>query len=121
MSLSQRHAALGIVAIFALQFFWYGFLLPPALGSRWLIAGLFALPMLPAMILLLRTHRRAAFWGAVAALFYFSHGVMETWANPPARFLAIVESALSVWLVVSASWDGLSARRTARKRAAADV
>ena len=121
MNLSQRNAALGIVAMIALQFFWHSFLLPPALSSRWLIAGLFALPMLPAMILLLRKHRRAAFWGAVAALFYFSHGVMEAWANPPARLLAIAESALSVWLVVSASWDGLSARRAARKHTATDV
>jgi uncharacterized membrane protein len=117
MSLSQRYAALGIVALFALQFLWHGLLLP----SGWLIAGLYALPILPAVVLLLLGHRRAAYWGAVAALLYFSHGVMEAWANPEARLLALTEVALSVWLIVAYGWDGLQARIAKRKQPARDV
>ena len=117
MNLSQRYAALGIVALFALQFLWHAIALP----SGWLIAGLYALPILPAVILLLLRHRRAAYWGAVAALLYFSHGVMEAWANPAARLLALAETALSIWLIVAYGWDGLQARMAKRKSAARDV
>jgi uncharacterized membrane protein len=117
MSLSQRYAALGIVALFALQFLWHGLLLPVG----WLIAGLYSLPILPAVVLLLLGHRRAAYWGAVAALLYFSHGVMEAWANPEARLLALTEVALSVWLIVAYGWDGLQARIAKRKQSARDV
>jgi uncharacterized membrane protein len=121
MSLSQRYAALGIVALFALQFLWHGFLLPSGLASSWLIAGLYTLPILPAVILLLFAHRRAAYWGAVAALLYFSHGVMEAWADPAARPLALAEVALSVWLILAYGWDGLQARMAKRKTPARDV
>ena len=121
MSLSQRYAALGIVALFALQFLWYGLLLPPGKTPGLLVASLYALPILPAMILLLCRHRRAAYWGAVAALLYFSHGVMEAWANPAARPLALAETALSVWLIVAYGWDGLQARMAKRKLPARDV
>jgi len=117
MTLSQRYAALGIVALFALQFFWHGLLLP----SGWLIAALYALPILPAVALLLFRHRRAAYWGAVAALLYFSHGVMEAWADPAARPLALTETTLSVWLIVAYGWDGLQARMAKRKLPARDV
>ncbi len=117
MSLSQRYAALGIVALFSLQFLWHAILLP----SGWLIAGLYALPILPAVILLLLRHRRAAYWGAVAALLYFCHGVMETWANPAARSLALAETALSIWLILAYGWDGLQARVAKRKSAVRDV
>ena len=121
MNLPQRYAALGIVALFALQFLWHGFLLPPRHGWGWPLAGLYALPMLPAMVLLLCGHRRAAYWGAVAALLYFSHGVMEAWADPIARPLALAESALSIWLIVASSWEGLRARVAGREPTAPDV
>ena len=121
MSLSKRFAALGILALFALQWFWHVFLIPVGPASGWLIAGLFALPILPAVILLLIRHRLATYWGAVAALFYFSHGVMETWADPIARPIALAESALSIWIVVAYGWEGLRARAVKRKPAATDV
>jgi uncharacterized membrane protein len=121
MSLSQRYAALGIAALFALQYFWHGFLLPNGPASGWVIASLYALPIVPAVILLLLGHRRAPYWGAVAALLYFSHGVMEAWADPESRPLALTEVAVSVWLIVAYGWDGLQARLAKRKLSARDV
>ncbi len=121
MSNSKRFAAPGIVALFSLQLIWHVFLLPVGPAAGWLIAGLFALPILPALILLLLRHRLAAYWGAVAALFYFSHGVMETWANPIARPIALAETALSIWIVVAYGWDGLSTRMARRKTGGRDV
>jgi len=110
VTLARRYAALGIVGLFALQFCWHGFLLPPVRMPGWTVAALFSLPILPALVLVLLRHPRAGFWGALAALAYFCHGVAEAWADSDARPLALLEAALSVWLVLAASWDGMKAR-----------
>lgn len=115
MNLPRRYAMLGIAALFVLQFFWHGFLLPPARGNAWMLAALFALPMLPAVLLALWRHPQAAFWGGIAALLYFSHGVTEAWADAQARPLALLQAALAVWLVLCASWDGMKARFSRKK------
>lgn len=110
MSIARRYAMLGMAGLFVMQFFWHGFLLPPQRAPAWLIAGAFALPMVPAVLLAILRHPHAGFWGSVAALLYFCHGVMEAWTDPEARPLALLEAGLSVWLIVAASWDGMKAR-----------
>jgi uncharacterized membrane protein len=117
MSPAARLAAAGIVGLLALQLAWHGWLAPPARSAPWAMALFFALPILPAFVLLLLRHRRAGFWGALAALLYFSHGVMAAWVSPEVRDLALGQVALSALLVVAASWDGVRAR-FARRRAA---
>ena len=74
------------------------------------MAIFFALPILPALVLVLLRHRRAGYWGALAALLYFSHGVMVAWSSPGERWLGLAQAALSAVLVVAASWDGMRAR-----------
>jgi len=76
------------------------------------------LPILPAALLALFGRRSAGFWGGMAALFYFSHGVMEWWSNPAVSALAATESLLATALIFSASWRGLKARAATRKAAA---
>jgi uncharacterized membrane protein len=110
MSPASRLAGVAILLLLALQLAWYGWLSPPVHVPPWQMALAFALPILPAVVLVLLRHRRAAFWGAMAALLYFSHGVMEAWSNPAVRGLALAEVALSCLLVVAASWDGTRAR-----------
>lgn len=117
MSIARRYALLGIAGLFVLQFLWHGVLLPPDRAPAWLVAGAFALPMLPAAILALLRHPQAGFWGSVAALLYFCHGVMEAWTDPQARPLAWLETGLSVWLIVCASWDGMKARFARKAKA----
>ena len=114
MSPASRLAGAAIVGLSMLQLAWHGWLSPPASVSPWLLAAAFLAPMLPALVLLLARHRRAAFWGAVAALLYFCHGVMVAWAAPADRTLGLAEAALSALLIVAASWDGLG-RRFARR------
>ena len=116
MSPARRVTAAAIVALSLLPWLWHGWLAPPARLPVWLAAGLHMLPMLPALLLLLARHRGAGFWGAVAALFLFSHGVMEAWVSAPARLPALAEAALAALLVVAASWDGLRARAARRHR-----
>ena len=117
MSPGYRYAGLGIASLLALQIVWHAWLFPPMSAPPWLITALFALPLLPSTWMLIRRDRHAPFWGAVAALLYFCHGLMEAWATPDVRWLALTETALSVLLIFAASWGGLKAR-FARKNSA---
>jgi len=103
-----------ILALWLLQPAWYLWLAPPAVLPPWFAATAMALPLLPAVLLALRGRSSAGFWGGLAALFHFSHGVTELWADPAVTGLAATETALSVALVVVASWEGLKARATRR-------
>ena len=75
----------GVVALFALVLAWQLWLAPPEQMPQWLAAALHAGPLLPALILLLGRDRRAAFYGALAALILFSHGISELWSSPGVR------------------------------------
>jgi uncharacterized membrane protein len=96
MSPARRLATAAIFGLALLPWLWHGWLAPPERLPAWLAAGLHMLPMLPALLLLAARHRAAWFWGAVAALFLFSHGVMEAWSSPPARAPALAEAALAM-------------------------
>lgn len=121
MSPSSRQAALGIVALLALQLLWHGLLLPAGGGARWPVAALFSLPLLPSLVLLLGRRPSAVFWGGVASLFYFCHGITEAWTVAQARPLALAEIALAVWVIVMGSWDGMKARFSKRNKPTANV
>jgi len=110
MSLSRKYAALGMTALLALQLLWHVVLLPPERSPAWLVAALFCLPLLPGMLLLLARRPGAIFWGSVAALFYFCHGIAEAWTVANSRPLALCEIALSIWTIVAGSWVGMMAR-----------
>jgi uncharacterized membrane protein len=114
MTLATRWCALGSVAMVALHAMWHGFLAPPRIGAGVAIA-LAALPIVPALVLFALRHRRACFWAAVAALFYFSHGVMEAWADRSVWPLGLAEAGLGAWIVVTGSWDGMRARFAGRR------
>ena len=103
-----------ILALVLLQPAWYLWLAPPAVLPPMVATVAMALPILPALLLSLFRRPSAGFWGGLAALFYFSHGVMEAWSNPAATLPAWLEVLLATALVFSASWRGLQARRAAR-------
>jgi uncharacterized membrane protein len=114
--MSARNVAAGLIlALAALILGWQLWLAPPAQLSRALAAALHLAPVLPALVLLLLRHRAAPFWGGVAALLLFCHGVTEAWSVPAARALAGAEIVLSVLLVFAASWGGLRARMARRR------
>jgi uncharacterized membrane protein len=109
--MSATHVARGaIVALFGLILAWHLVLAPPASLPRWLAVALHAAPLLPALVLLLLRRPTASFWGALAALVLFCHGVSEAWIAPDARTLAAAEIGLCLVLVFAASWNGLRAR-----------
>ena len=104
-----------IALLFALALCWQLVWFPPERVPAWLAATLHAAPMLPALALSLSGRRSAMFWGGLGALFSFSHGVSEAWADPQVRPAALAEAALGSALVVSASWNGLRQRFTRRR------
>jgi uncharacterized membrane protein len=109
-----------ILALALLQPAWHLWLAPSASLPPIFVVVVMSLPILPAVLLALFRRPSAGFWGGVAALLYFSHGVMELWSNPAVTALAWVETLLSVGMVVAASWRGLQARAAARRLKAAE-
>ena len=115
MSPAKRVAAAAILALFALHLAWRLWWVPPTQAAPWAMALYFSLPILPAVVLVLLRHPKAGFWGALAALLYFCHGVMLAWSEPAVRTLGLAEALMSAVLVVAASWDGMRGRFAAKR------
>jgi len=102
----------GIFGLLLLQWWWHAVIAPPLSVTPWIYAAFFCIPLLPSLWLLARRRRAARLVGALAALLYFCHGVMVAMSVQQLRMLALAEVALSVLVVVAASWNGLRARFT---------
>jgi uncharacterized membrane protein len=111
----HRAAVLGLCALAALQVIWYGWWVPAAGISKPAAISLalvwFALPLLAAR----RDGESGLLIGALVSLLFFSHGVMELWANPAARGPATIEIVLSLVVVACAGWPAWQQAR-ARKQ-----
>jgi uncharacterized membrane protein len=110
MTLSRRWAALGILALLALQWLWHVYLLPPVRAPAIVVAFVFSLPILPAAWLTVVGHRQASYWGGVASLFYFCHAIAEMWSDPAAWPLGLTEMGLALWVIFAGNWAGLRAK-----------
>jgi uncharacterized membrane protein len=108
--IARALALAGIFGLLLLQWLWHAWIAPPLSVAPWIYAAFFCIPLLPSLWLLARRHRAALLVGAIAALLYFCHGVMVAMSVPQLRMLGLVETALSVLVVVAASWNGLRAR-----------
>lgn len=79
---------------------WYGWLAPPQLISPQLALLLLGLPLFTPLRGLLHVRRYTIAWSLFLSMLYFTHGCMEAWGNPQARWLALIEVGLSLcWLV----------------------
>ena len=96
---AERVGAAAWIALIALQFAWYLLIAPPQGASPWIAIAL----MVPALLLpqfaLKDGVRRALFWAAVVALFYFCHGIAEGWSSSSERWLALAEIVLTLLLI----------------------
>ena len=93
MSVPHRIATAALVALAALQILWYGWWSPPASIGRlaaisFALVG-FALPVAFAR----QSGERGLLVGALVALLYFSHGVMQCWVLAADRAPALIEIA----------------------------
>ncbi|HDS1103958.1 MULTISPECIES: DUF2069 domain-containing protein [Stenotrophomonas] len=95
-------ALMGLAALFAGWFI---------NDKHWLATQLvFTAPPLLLAVAVRLGWRKAGFWASVLALGWFSHGVMSTWSHPETRWLALIEIALALLVIFSASLPGLRAR-----------
>ncbi|MGD9582389.1 MAG: DUF2069 domain-containing protein [Lysobacterales bacterium] len=118
MNRHYRLATLALVLLAGLQVLWYAWLAPPTTlpvpAALALSLLLFAAPLFAA-----RSSVHAGLLiGALIALVYFAHGVMEAYANPAVRGLAATEIVLSLTAVLTAGWpawqQALGKRRRSR-------
>ncbi|MFZ5662576.1 MAG: DUF2069 domain-containing protein [Pseudomonadota bacterium] len=100
-----------LLALGALYLAWFAG--RPYAAIAW---SLLALPPLLLAVLVWRGVQRAGFLAALLALLWFSHGVMEAWANAADRAWALAAVALSLLVVGAASAPGLRARFGRRRR-----
>lgn len=105
MSLITRLLILALFALSGLYVFWF------ANDPKPLAALLiFAVPPVLLALAAWAGSLRAAFWAAVLALAWFSHGVMVAWTRPQESQLASIEIMLALVVVFAASLPGLQAR-----------
>lgn len=94
-------AALGLLLTISLWCFKFS-AAPQTLNIT--IWGVLALPMLLALPGFLSGKLYTYRWGSMLCLMYFTHGVMEAWAEPSFRVLGLAETVLSVQLFLGSIW-----------------
>lgn len=108
MTLTTRLLLAALFALVGLYVFWFA-------NDPWPALLVFAAPPLLLALAAWRGSGRAAFWAAVLALFWFSHGVMVAWTRPLESGLASIEIMLSLVVIFAASLPGLVARFGGRR------
>jgi uncharacterized membrane protein len=104
----------GLIAwgvLIALQCAWYAWLFPPQQLPVWLVLAITVVPLL-LPLLAIRNVRRALLWVGILSLFYFCHGVAESWSSPQERWLALFEILLTL-LIIGALGAGVKRKPTA--------
>ncbi len=100
-------------ALAALQLLWHLWLAPPrTLPPALVLAGTVLPLLLP--LAALRKPRRALLWVGIFSLFYFCHGVAESWSAPEERLPALCEVGLSLLLILALGASVKGPRQGAR-------
>jgi uncharacterized membrane protein len=107
VALTTRLLLAALFALAGLYVFWFA-------GDPWPALAVFAAPPLLLALAAWNGGRRAPFWAAVLALFWFSHGVMVAWTRPPESRLALIEIVLALVVIFAASLPGLRGRFSKR-------
>jgi uncharacterized membrane protein len=102
-SLLQMAASASLIALLFLCLLWESVLSPIRPGGSLLM--LKALPLLLPLFGILRGKIYTYQWAPLLALVYFCEGVVRAWSERgPSRHLAVAEMALSLTIVVVATW-----------------
>jgi uncharacterized membrane protein len=98
LTVTDRIGVFAWIALIALQLAWYAWLFPPQQLPVWFALAVTEIPLLlPAMAL--RSVRRALLWVGILSLFYFCHGIAESWSSAQERWLALLEVLLTLLLI----------------------
>ena len=98
LSTSSRAGLTAWVALIVLQCAWYAWLFPP---QRLPVMVALAIAVIPLLLPLLaiRDVRRALLLAGMLSLFYFCHGVAESWSSAQERGPALLEVLLTLALI----------------------
>ena len=98
LTITYRIGVIAWIALIALQLAWYAWLFPPQQFPVWFALAITVIPLLlPAMAL--RNVHRALLWVGILSLFYFCHGIAESWSSAQERWLALLEVLLTLLLI----------------------
>ena len=114
-STQWRHLSLlALLGLLVLHGVWHFWLAVPTVLPAALVASIALAPLALALLACIHELRFGLLLGGIVNLFYFSHGVMETWADPTVRWLALSEALLAVLQI-----GALTAAAVVEKRARA--
>jgi uncharacterized membrane protein len=100
LSTTSRIGLAAWLALIALQCAWYAWLFPPQTVPPWLALAVAVVPLLLPFFAM-RNTRRALLWTGILSLFYFCHGVAESWSSAQERGVALTEVLLTLVLIAS--------------------
>lgn len=86
------------IALIVLQCAWYAWLFPPQHVPMWLALVIAVVPLL-LPFLAIGNVRRALLWVGILSLFYFCHGIAESWSSAQERMPALLEVLLTLLLI----------------------
>ena len=90
----------GYFGIMLLLPLWYGWLVPPGVFPTRATLVILGLPLFAPLRGLLHARRYTVAWSLYLCLLYLTHGIVEAYSSPEARWLALTEVALSLcWLI----------------------
>lgn len=110
----RRLSLAALLALLALQLAWHLWLFTPTVLPPLLVIAVASAPLLLALLACAHELRFGLLLGGIISLFYFSHGVMETWADPATRALALTEAILAVIQIGALTAAAVVERRARR-------
>jgi uncharacterized membrane protein len=98
LSKTSRVGLVAWIALIALQCAWYAWLFPPQQVPKGLVLGITVIPLLLPFFAI-RNPRRALLLADILSLFYFCHGIAESWSSAQERWPALLEVLLTLLLI----------------------
>jgi uncharacterized membrane protein len=98
LSATSRVGLFAWIALIVLQCAWYAWLFPPQQIPLWLVLAVTVVPLLLPFFAI-HNMRRALLWAGVLSLFYFCHGIAESWSSAQERWPALIEVLLTLLLI----------------------
>ncbi|VAW77378.1 hypothetical protein MNBD_GAMMA12-3651 [hydrothermal vent metagenome] len=97
-----------VIGIGIILLYWYGSGQPYStleIKERIMVLIFLALPLWFPLQGMIQNKLYTFKWSSLLCCLYFTHGVMEAWANPAARSLALSELTLSIiWFIFAIAW-----------------
>ena len=95
---NYRVGLIAWAALTVLQPLWHGWLFPAQSMPVPVVLGITVIPLL-LPLLAIRDARRALLWVGILSLFYFCHGIAESWSSTQERWPALLEIVLTLTLI----------------------